>query len=93
MIKRKQTRMDAINQYSIGQRCAEFRKTVMGLTLREFQYLTDENYKTLSAFEHGRSSNLRFIWVYYDQCEEYEKPKFVSYLFGEWFEYGSRKSK
>lgn len=57
LFKNKETQM------LVGEFCREFRIDVLGLTLREV--MGDENVKTLSAFEHGRSSNLLILLEYW----------------------------
>lgn len=52
---------------SIGRYCKQFRVNVLRITLLE---LSDEtNIKTLSGFEHGRSTNLLHVFNYLNACE------------------------
>ena len=68
-----------MNKYSIEQQmkfnfeisalCAYFRKKVIRLTLHEMSKKSGIPVSTLSSFEQGRSSNLRFLYLYLVSCE------------------------
>lgn len=68
-----------MNKYSLyGQRkfnlevsaaCSWYRKEILKLTLKELSEKSGIPISTLSTFEMGRSSNLRFIYVYLVSCE------------------------
>lgn len=49
--------------------CAFFRRHVLKMTLREFSERSKIPISTISSFEMGRSSNLRFIYLYLVSCE------------------------
>lgn len=56
------------NEYHLGKACRKFRMDVLGKTLKQVQG-TDSGIKTLSAFEHGRSSNYEHIFKYINACD------------------------
>lgn len=50
----------------IGKYCRKFRINELELTLKELE--GDENIKALSAFEHGKSSNVNHLLKYVKKC-------------------------
>ena len=52
-----------------GGLCAFFRKHILHITLRELSNKSGIPIPTLSSFELGRSSNLRFLYIYLVSCE------------------------
>lgn len=52
-----------------GGLCAFFRKNILDMTLRELSIKSGIPVPTLSSFELGRSSNLRFLYIYLVSCE------------------------
>lgn len=63
----------------IGKYCKKFRIVELELTLREVG--GDENIKTLSSFEHGRSTNIKHLQKYVKACKTYEQRlKFIEGL-------------
>lgn len=52
-----------------GGLCAFFRKNILHITLRELSIKSGVPIPTLSSFELGRSSNLRFLYIYLVTCE------------------------
>lgn len=56
------------NEYHLGKACRKFRMDVLGKTLKQVEG-TDSGIKTLSAFEHGRSSNYEHIFKYINACD------------------------
>ena len=52
-----------------GGLCAFFRKEILHITLRELSIKSGVPIPTLSSFELGRSSNLRFLYIYLVTCE------------------------
>lgn len=50
----------------IGEYCRFYRIVVLKLTLKE---VAGEDYKNLSNFEHGRSSNIKHMLKYVEKCE------------------------
>lgn len=58
--------------------CSWFRRKVLKLTLREMSIKSGIPVSTLSSFEQGRSSNLRYVYLYLVSCEtEQQKNIFV----------------
>ena len=55
----------------IGKYCRNYRLTVLELTLKEVE--GNENVKTLSSFEHGRSTNLEHLLKYVKHCKTKEQ--------------------
>ena len=53
----------------VGGLCAFFRKEILKMTLRELSIESGIPIPTLSSFELGRSSNLKFLYVYLVSCE------------------------
>ena len=52
-----------------GGLCAFFRKEIWHITLKELSIKSGVPIPTLSSFELGRSSNLRFLYIYLVSCE------------------------
>lgn len=52
-----------------GGLCAFFRKNILHITLRELSSKSGVPIPTLSSFELGRSTNLRFLYIYLVSCE------------------------
>lgn len=52
----------------LGSYCRGYRKYIAGITLKEM--IGEEHVKTLSAFEHGRSSNVLLFLEYLAVAEE-----------------------
>lgn len=55
--------------FEVSAICSYFRKHVLNITLRDLSKLSGIPVSTLSTFEMGRSSNLKFIYVYLVSCE------------------------
>lgn len=55
----------------IGKYCRKFRINELEMTLKEVEGST--NVKTLSSFEHGRSSNLKHLLKYVKACKTKEQ--------------------
>lgn len=71
-----------IDRYAIGDVCQTFRKVKLGYTLKQMQYLTGYDYHTISAFEHGKSSNMLLLLSYYSLSKnEEQKDYFIHRLF------------
>lgn len=65
--------------YKVGQYCRYFRKHILHKTLKEIE--GSEDVKTLSSFEHGRSSNLNHMFKYINHCEnDVQKLTFINGL-------------
>lgn len=61
--------------FEISNLCAYFRKKVIRITLREMSIKSGIPVSTLSSFEQGRSSNLKFLYIYLVSCETQEQKK------------------
>lgn len=60
----------------VGLYCRNFRLNVLKMTLQDVSNL--DNFKTLSAFEHGRSRNIMHIYKYIEACENRDdRIKFI----------------
>jgi len=55
---------------NVGSFCRRFRRTVLNMTLQEVAGET--SLKTLSGFEHGRSTNIKHLFKYVDKIENDE---------------------
>ncbi len=49
--------------------CKEFRSEYLGITLKEIQDIYGIPFKALSAFENGRSTNIKHLNTYYLLCK------------------------
>lgn len=68
-----------VQTVKIGKYCRKFRINELEMTLKEVEGNT--NIKTLSSFEHGRSSNLKHLLKYVKACKTKEqKLKFLQGL-------------
>lgn len=64
--------------FEISAICAYFRRRILKLTLHELSKRSGIPISTLSSFEQGRSSNLRYIYLYLVSCEtEQQKNIFI----------------
>lgn len=64
--------------FEVSTICSYFRKHVLKMTLRDLSKLSGIPVSTLSTFEMGRSSNLKFMYVYLVSCEtEQQKNIFI----------------
>lgn len=71
-----------MNRLEVGTMCREFRNTRLHLTLEGMQELTGFSSGTISAFEHGKSSNMLILLSYYKLCkDEKNKDYFIHRLF------------
>lgn len=58
--------------------CSFFRKEILKITLKDLSEKSGIPISTLSTFEMGRSSNLRFLYIYLVSCEtEKQKEIFI----------------
>ena len=55
----------------IGKYCRYYRMNVLKKTLKEVE--GSFNVKALSAFEHGRSTNINHLLKYVKSCKNYEQ--------------------
>lgn len=59
----------------INEWCKKFRTDTLKLTLNEMSEITGTNLKTISAYEHGRSSNIAHLYLYVDCCVDTEQEE------------------
>lgn len=70
------------DRYSVGDMCRSFRCKHLKLTLQGMSEETGFNRATISAFEHGKSSNMLLLLSYYKLCKtEKQKDYFIHRLF------------
>lgn len=62
-----------------GSLCSFFRKEILHITLRELSNKSGVPIPTLSSFELGRSSNLRFLYIYFVSCETETQKSILIY--------------
>jgi len=55
--------MDEVKQ--VAQICKNFRQNVVKVSLLEMELQTGVNYKTISAFENGRTNNMNHLFKYF----------------------------
>lgn len=65
----------------VGAFCRDFRIKHLDMSLTEFCNITDLNIKNVSAFEHGRANNIKYLFKYYHICNDSLKKRFASELF------------
>ncbi len=71
-----------MNIKEIGNYCREFRKQVLKMSAKDFADITDTNNKNLSSFENGRANNIRYLFLYYNLCDnDLIKELFIKELF------------
>lgn len=70
---------------TIGLVCREIRLD-KGLTLKDLSKRTDINMKTLSAFEHGRSTNMNILIHYLDLVTDVERNQIMSEIMGVYYD-------
>lgn len=70
---------DKIKQ--IGIYCRNFRIDVFGLSLNDFCNKYGENIKNVSAFEHGKANNIKYVLYYLNECNEHELDTFSRGLY------------
>lgn len=71
-----------MNKYEVGSMCKEFRNKKLNYTLDDMADLTGFKRATISAFEHGKSSNMLILLSYYKLAKnEKQKDFFIHRLF------------
>ena len=65
----------------LGNYCKQFRIHELEMTLTRFSEEVGENLKNVSAFEHGRANNIKYLTYYYRLANEEQKQKFMETLF------------
>lgn len=61
----------------IGKICALFRKNFIRITLKELSNKSNVPISTLSSFEHGKSSNMKLMYVYINACENEKQENYL----------------
>ena len=59
----------------LGAMCRNFRIDVLGKTLKEVE--GSEDVKLLSAFEHGRSTNYKHFFKYFEACDNEDQEQIL----------------
>ena len=62
----------------IGEFCKDLRKHILKLTLKEFCDKTNYKISTLSAFENGRSSNMKILLSYLTMIDKKDRMKYLN---------------
>ena len=65
----------------VGEFCRDFRINQLNMSLTEFCNISELNIKNVSAFEHGRANNIKYLFKYYRICNDSLKKQFASELF------------
>lgn len=68
-----------IDYNTVGKLCREYRMIHLEATLKDIE--GSDNVKSLSNFEHGRSTNINHLLKYVAYCDtREERVKFMSWL-------------
>ena len=62
----------------IGEFCKDLRTHVLKLTLKEFCSKTNYKISTLSAFENGRSTNMKILLSYLVMIDKKDRMKYLN---------------
>jgi len=62
----------------VGEFCKDLRTHILKLTLKEFCDKTNYKISTLSAFENGRSSNMKFLFSYLTMIDKKDRMKYLN---------------
>lgn len=65
----------------IGRFCKQYRKDYLNITMSDFAETRGLNLPSVSAFESGRSSNIKFMYHYYLQSSDIQKKVFKNEIF------------
>ena len=66
---------------NVGNFCKNFRRNVLNKTLNEICKDIEIKPKTLSAFENGRANNIKYLFLYYNSCNDEQKELFARGVF------------
>lgn len=70
------------HKIEIGEMCRKFRIEKLKYRLEDMEVLTGFKKPTISAFEHGKSTNMLILLSYYKVCyNEHQKDYFIHKLF------------
>ena len=67
--------------YKVGRFCSNFRVNNLNMSLTDFCNYQNLNIKNVSAFEHGRANNIKYLYYYYNISDEANRRKFAIGLF------------
>lgn len=62
----------------VGEFCKDLRTHTLKLTLKEFCDKTNYKVSTLSAFENGRSSNMKILFSYLNMIDRKDRMKYLN---------------
>lgn len=62
----------------IANKCKQHRREVVNISLKEMGRETNTYFKTLSAFENGRSTNINHLIKYVEMGDIFQRQKLVS---------------
>lgn len=68
----------------LGKFCKDFRINELLLSLTDFSNNNNISLKNVWAFENGKSSNLKYLFYYYNSCKGCQKDNFIKGVFGLW---------
>lgn len=54
----------------IAQICKDIRINTLKMGLTEFSKENNENIKNIWAFENGKANNIKYLFLYYNMCED-----------------------
>lgn len=57
-----------MDRKKVGSFCKDFRKNTLHLTLYDMCKNTDVSIQSLSAFENGKSTNYKYLYMYFKAC-------------------------
>lgn len=69
---------------TVGEYCKQYRINDLNLNLIDFAYFNEINFKSVWAFENGRSTNLKYLFYYYNVAYGFKRDKFIKGLFELW---------
>lgn len=64
----------------VGGYCRQFREETLKTSITDFSKTVNENAKNISAFEHGRANNIKYLFFYSNFNNKY-KEEFLTGLF------------
>ncbi len=67
--------------YKVGRFCGDYRKNNLNMSLTDFCNYQNLNIKNVSAFEHGRANNIKYLYYYYVVSDVANRRKFMNGLF------------
>lgn len=61
---------------NINEFCKIYRSNILKLTLKQMSDLTGIKVPTISSFENGRSTNMKYLYTYYEISNGEQKEYF-----------------